>query len=1073
MKAVIIGTLCLLLTLEGMAQTEGISINATGNNPDASAMLDIQSPDKGLLIPRMDSSSRQAILNPAEGLMVYDSTTQSFWYHHIEWQEIDGGSDNLGNHRALQNLQLNGHWLSQDGDSEGIFVDSLGKIGLGTDSPAERLDVNGAIKLGDTDSSHTGTVRWNPHTQDFEGYRGDRWVSLTYGNDYTVSGAFDAQNQDKLFPTDGAAGDQFGASVAISGSYAIVGAWQDDDNGSQSGSAYIFSYDGSSWTQQAKLVANDGTSSDLFGSSVALSGNYAIVGANGYNSRSGAAYIFFYDGTSWTQQAKLMASNGYGGVFDEFGSSVALSGDYAIIGAYKDDDKGSQSGSAYIFHYDGSSWIQQTQLTASDGSTGDYFGAAVSISGNHAIVGARRNSDSANWSGAAYIFSYDGSSWTQQAKLTALDQAASDFFGSSVAILGNKAIIGALGNDNNGLSTGSAYIFSYDGSSWTQQAKLAATDGADFDSFGKSVAISGNYAIVGAYRDDDHGSESGSAYIFHYNGSNWDQEAKLTALDGAVDDYFGVSVAILGDHAIVGARRDDDNGGNSGSTYYYSSSGAIALYSDQLLIDGIGSVDLGGLADNLGDHIATQSLDMNGQDLLNGDTLMAQAFIGNGTGLTNVPTEIRQGTDGNTYNLRPRNEGATVGNARGEYSVDFQTTRLNASEVASGDYSSITGGYRNQASGDFSVVMGGSNNLALGINASVAGVNNVANGNFAAIPGGRDLIADSYGEMVVGIYNQSSGGNPSTPTPTDPVFVVGNGTSTAPGNRSNALTVLKNGAVGIGTNSPSRAKLEIIGVGASQTNTFAYLDYNSGISTGVWTAPRDYSIWASSHIAATEFHAISDRRVKDIIGRSDASADLQALMNIQVTDYTFKDTIAKGSRPMKKVIAQEVAKVYPQAVHTSTTEVVPDIYQRAEVQDDWIMLATDLKVGERVKLITEEGAKVYGVSKVEADRFQVSGLLVSPPASRSKAVPPLFVYGREVDDFHTVDYEALSMLNLSATQEQQRRIEALEAANKAMQWENTALKAQLQALQSMEHRLQALEAQLQVGGNHASGRVNP
>ncbi len=182
-------------------------------------------------------------------------------------------------------------------------------------------------------------------------------------------------------------------------------------------------------------------------------------------------------------------------------------------------------------------------------------------------------------------------------------------------------------------------------------------------------------------------------------------------------------------------------------------------------------------------------------------------------------------------------------------------------------------------------------------------------------------------------------------------------------------------------------------------------------------------------------------------------------MQIEVTDYHLRDSITHGRRPIKKVIAQQVATIYPQAVNNDLTEVIPDIYQRAELQDGWIMLATDLQPGERVKLITEESAEIYEVKAVESGRFQVLAL-ASRNAHLSQTV---FVYGREVDDFHTVDYEALSMLNVSATQEQQRRIEALER-------EKADLQLKVEQLLLLETRLQALEAAVSFPSKETTSR---
>ena len=236
------------------------------------------------------------------------------------------------------------------------------------------------------------------------------------------------------------------------------------------------------------------------------------------------------------------------------------------MGAYGDDG---EKGSAYIFLRSGTSWVQQAKLTASDGNAFDRFGNSVSISGDYAIVGANQDDVNGTDSGSAYIFKRDSTTWSQQAKLTASDGAASDWFGWSVSISGDYAIVGAFWDDDKGTDSGSAYIFKRDGTTWSQQDKLTASDGAVGDRFGWSVSISGDYAIVGAYLDDDKGSSSGSAYILKRDGTSWSEEAKLTASDGAGIDRFGYSVSIGNGYIIAGAYFDDDKGTNSGSAYMF------------------------------------------------------------------------------------------------------------------------------------------------------------------------------------------------------------------------------------------------------------------------------------------------------------------------------------------------------------------------------------------------------------------------------------------------------------------------------------------------------------------------
>jgi hypothetical protein len=368
----------------------------------------------------------------------------------------------------------------------------------------------------------------------------------------------------KLLASDGAANDRFGTSVSISGDYAIVGA--DGDDG-LSGSAYIFKRDGTSWSQQAKLLASDGAAEDQhqFGYSVCISGDYAIVGAYGDDSYKGSAYIFKRDGTSWVQQQKLLASDG--AINDFFGYSVFISGDHVIVGAYGSNGNVPDSGSAYIFKRDGTSWSEQTKILASDGAANDQFGCSVSISGDHAIVGAQMDDDKGTNSGSAYIFLWGGTSWSQQQKLTASDGAFGDCFGGSVFISGDLVIVGVRYDDDRGTDSGSACIFKRNGTNWVQQQKLLASDGAVGDQFGYSVSISGDHAIIGAFSDDNC---KGSADLFRWDGTVWNQQQKLLDSDGAAFDYFGYSVSISGDYAIVGAYYGNGNVTDSGLAYIFS-----------------------------------------------------------------------------------------------------------------------------------------------------------------------------------------------------------------------------------------------------------------------------------------------------------------------------------------------------------------------------------------------------------------------------------------------------------------------------------------------------------------------
>ena len=343
------------------------------------------------------------------------------------------------------------------------------------------------------------------------------------------------------------------------------------------------------WVEQAKLLASDGAAGDFFGIDISISGDYAIIGADGDDDRgnwSGSAYIFKREGESWVEQTKLTASDGAAG--DRFGLCVSMSGDYAIVGAHNTDNNGSNSGSAYIFKRSAvvgdPNWYQKTKLTASDAASLDNLGFSVSINGYYAIVGAHGDD---NKTGSAYIFKRSevlgDPHWYEQCKLTAPDRADGDYFGISVSISGDYAIVGVGLDDDDGIDSGSAYIFKRSDTpgdpNWYQESKLTASDGAAGDGFGNNAVMSGDYAIVGATGNDANGLvDSGAAYVFKRSDvpgdPNWYEQAKLTASDGSAGDGFGNRTEMSDDYAIIPAYADDTDGlENSGSAYIFRRDG--------------------------------------------------------------------------------------------------------------------------------------------------------------------------------------------------------------------------------------------------------------------------------------------------------------------------------------------------------------------------------------------------------------------------------------------------------------------------------------------------------------------
>jgi len=388
--------------------------------------------------------------------------------------------------------------------------------------------------------------------------------TLSFGPDWTNT------TETKVVSSDVATSDNFGYDVSISGDYAIVGAMYEDPNAiDAAGAAYIFTRSGGTWTQQAKLIASDAAAGDNFGWSVDIDGDTAIVGAYVETNDiqyEGAAYIFTRSGTTWTQQAKLIASDRQ--VNDFAGYDVSISGDTAVFAAINEDTGATDTGAVYVFTRSGTTWTQQAKLQASTREASQRFGEKVEIDGDTIIVGARDDTPSTD-AGAAYIFTRSGTTWTQQARLQGSDLQASDLFGLSVAIDGDTAVVGAFNNDTGGANAGAVYVFTRSGTTWTQQAKLQSSPVEAGARFGQSVAIENGTIVVGADRDSTTGVYYGSIFIFTGSGSSWTQQAKKQASDASGTMYLGFRSGISGNTIITGAHGVNTG---AGSAYFYTAS---------------------------------------------------------------------------------------------------------------------------------------------------------------------------------------------------------------------------------------------------------------------------------------------------------------------------------------------------------------------------------------------------------------------------------------------------------------------------------------------------------------------
>ena len=371
--------------------------------------------------------------------------------------------------------------------------------------------------------------------------------------------------ESKLLPAGTVLHDSFGSAVAAYGDYLAVA-----DGYNSTETLYVFQNQSGNWVSQQLLDATDGLAYDGISEGLAMEGT-TIVGGARWNdeagNNAGAVVVFGSNGSNWSEQAKIKPADI--AAEDRFGWSVAISGDRLVASSNYDDDKGENSGSVYIFHRSGTIWVQEAKLTASDGAAYDYFGQAVAIEGNQIFVGASFDSDLGSASGSVYVFRNDGSGWQQVQKIHASDGAASDFFGHSLSVSGNRLAVGAFADDDRGSNAGAVYLFTYNGTIWEQATKLTASDGVADDSFGNMLDLRNDTLLVGVSRNDNvKGTNAGGAYLFNYAEGSW-LEHKLVASDGKAESNYGQYVALADGYAMIGAMNDDNNAINSGAVYIH------------------------------------------------------------------------------------------------------------------------------------------------------------------------------------------------------------------------------------------------------------------------------------------------------------------------------------------------------------------------------------------------------------------------------------------------------------------------------------------------------------------------
>lgn len=925
-------TLCIGLGLN-LSHAQ-IAINNSDATPDASAMLDISSSDKGLLAPRMSRAERKNISSPATGLLVYDTDENAFFYYNgTAWESIR----------------------------------------------------NEYYGFGDNQSDETTECQ-------------------------------------KVLPDDGVADDQFGAAISLWDNYALVGAPTQNSN---IGAVYIFENINGTWTQQSTLSASDGVANDVFGATIVMTETYAFISAYGVNSNTGAVYVFERSGDTWTEIDKLEADDGQAN--SVFGTSLAISGDYLAIGALYGNGT---SGAVYVFQQSGGVWTQHSKLVASDFVQADFFGQAVAISESKIVVGA----PASNQTGAAYIFELSEGIWSEQSKL---EGETNDLFGFAVGIYGEQIIVGAPDHEG----TGAVLIHEHDGVSWVEKEELTPWGDTQNSSYGIPLVITDDKMMVGANGYDISNSHAGAAYIYNYTNESWQLETQFIPADPSFEPRMGTALALSDDFALVGAVNDSENGTAAGAVYTYcpqvndyldnTDDQEMALDGSTLSIENGNAIDL---STALSDNQTIDRLDLNNS----GENLrLSLQSDGEGNKILSL-TGYFDNTDQQELSITDNTLSITDGG-----SVDLSDFKDLGTHTASASVNTNL----QKISGD-----GGDEGMSIDTdgNLTIASTSSTASINIIPPTNSQNTYVhfnDESGNPVWKLGTNTSSGHlifEDAVTNTQPVVIEA-------GAENDALTISSEGNVGIGIGTATNAKFEVNGHLSKVINNYTYLsNVNSSyehISSN--TDEKEVSIYATERIVGKFVISMSDERIKKIQGISDNQEDLATLQKIKITDYEYIDKVKEGNTQQKKVIAQQVAEVYPQAVNKQFTEVVPDIYQKATMDEKgWVNLATDLKVGETVQVIFEQGKALLEVLSIKENMFQINVETLNFNVSE---LNPVFVYGRQVEDFHTVDYDAISMLNVSATQQLAKENEELkQIAAKQEQ--------QIKMLEERRAKLKALEA---------------
>lgn len=558
-----------------------------------SSMLHLQSSDKGFLLPRMKSTERSTISNPANGLLVYDvDSSKIFYYNKTSWKSLTS-SRNSQLHNNQTNIESKQTLIYSKGQSNNHYNEtsnnfelpiSINENGAPPDDSAI-IDIQSTSKGILIPSMYTsqrfsianpanGLMVFDYETESFWFYSNLYWHEIL--TEETPQG-IRTENQ-IISIISNSDRDYFGNAVSTYGNYMVVGAPLEDTSEQiysyrLLGTAYIYQKLGNNWFQIEKLLPNDTQDLEFFGTSVVMSENYILVMS--YNYATSKIFIHTFKKTDevWVEEDKINLG---------YSTSIILSlelklfGNYAFIGI---PDANNNGGVVSVLQLTDNGWILDSTLTASDGASNDYFGSSLALNNNYALVGAIKDQHN-NIDGSVYVFKLEGNTWLENTKLKANDTVTGSSFGISIGLEGDYAIIGAQ-TDEFGRASGSAYIFNKSNDIWTQQTKLLPSVGHEFGYFGAYVDISTNYAVVGVAGNEIN---EGVVYVFEKVANNWPQKYKLLGSDfdvffpEAESRYGSLSLSIDGNNVFVGLPEWAEYDNNAYSYPYYFNFGNGKVY---------------------------------------------------------------------------------------------------------------------------------------------------------------------------------------------------------------------------------------------------------------------------------------------------------------------------------------------------------------------------------------------------------------------------------------------------------------------------------------------------------------